>query len=497
MNGRATLIKARWVVGFDGREHRLIENGCVAYAGDKILHVGTAWEGEASETIEAPDHLVIPGLISTHAHIGAGLGDRLIVDAGRRDLLRSGFLNYEPRREGRPGFGEKEDKEASIRFGMACLIRHGVTTVVEMGGAVFDKGRTMARLVGESGLRVYYAPMITAGDYRFGSRGELERLLDEREGDRTLEEACAFADEFHARHDGRLQAILVINEAYNATPRLMRRTKEEARRRGLGITLHIGEQVWEFHHALRSTGKTPVAILEAEGLLGPEVILGHCRFTGGNSMTAYPYDDDLDIVARSGATVAHAPLAGTRRGGALESFDRYRKRGIRMSMGTDTYPLDMISEMRWASIICKIEDANHEAAPATAVFNAATLGGADALRRPDLGRLQPGAKADIAIVNLATLRAGPVRDPIRTLVHAATGECVDTVIVDGRTLLRHGRLTLWDEREILRAVRSSAKAVWEAFPRYHWSGEGVDQVFPPSFPAWNEPATRTHSDEAP
>ena len=61
-------------------------------------------------------------------------------------------------------------------------------------------------------------------------------------------------------------------------------------------------------------------------------------------------------------------------------------------MGTDTYPRDMISEMRWASIICKIEDANHEAAPATAVFNAATLGGADALRRPDLGRLQPGAK---------------------------------------------------------------------------------------------------------
>ena len=76
MNERATLIKARWVVGFDGREHRLIENGCVAYAGDKILHVGTAWDGEASETIEAPEHLVIPGLISTHAHIGAGLGDR-------------------------------------------------------------------------------------------------------------------------------------------------------------------------------------------------------------------------------------------------------------------------------------------------------------------------------------------------------------------------------------------------------------------------------------
>ena len=119
------------------------------------------------------------------------------------------------------------------------------------------------------------------------------------------------------------------------------------------------------------------------------------------------------------------------------------------------------------------------------------------MRRPDLGRLQPGAKADIAIVNLATLRAGPVRDPIRTLVHAATGECVDTVIVDGRTLLRHGRLTLWDEREILREVRSSAKAVWEAFPSYHWSGQGVDQVFPPSFPAWIEPATKMHSDEAP
>lgn len=476
-----TVIRAGWIVGFDGGEHRLIRDGVVAIEADRIVHVGRRWEGPAGRIIEAGNKLVIPGLISTHAHIASHAGDRLVVDGGSRAFLRSGFLNYEPRRlAGGPAFLAEEDPEAAIRFGMACLLRHGVTTAVEMGAAGFDNGRTMARLAGEAGLRLYYGPGYTAGDYYFDESGRLVRSWHEDKGLAGLDRAVAFAEEYHGTEDGRIQAMLILNEAYNATPRLIRRTREEASRLGIGITLHVAEQLWEFHDALRTTGKTPVGILAAEGLLGPDVILGHCRFVGGNRNTAYPYDDDLDLIAAAGSSVAHAPMAGGRRGSVLESFKRYLDRGINLSIGTDTYPLDLIAEMRWTALLCKVVEGNHEAASARNMFDAATLGGARALGRDDLGRLAPGAKADIAIVDLDTLRAGPVRDPIRTLVHACTGECVDTVMVDGEILVEGKRLVRWSEHDVLSAVRASTERVWRAFPLYHWSGLGIDEIFPPS-----------------
>lgn len=491
-NYRPTVIRARWIVGFDGVEHRLIEDGVVVYEGDRILHVGKGWDGEVGRIVDAGAKLVIPGLISTHAHLSAHAGDRLVVDSGRRDFLRSGFINYEPRKlAGGPAFLEREDSLAAIRFGMACLIRHGVTTAVEMGGGGFDGGRTMAALAGESGMRLYYGPGYTAGEYHFDEEGRLVRSWVEEEGLSGLERAVAFAEEFHGAHDGRLQAMLIPYEAYNCTPELLRRTRREAARLGIGISLHVAEQVWEFHETLRLTGLTPVGVLAAEGFLGPEVILGHCRFVGGNSQTAYPHDEDLDLIVGSGASVAHAPVAGGRRGSVLESFQHFLDRGVRLSIGTDTYPLDIIQEMRWTALLCKVTEKNHEAASARTVFDAATIGGANALRRDDLGRLAPGAKADIVIVDLDTLRAGPVADPIRTLVHAATGECVETVIADGRTLVEGKRLLVWDESEVLAAVRRSTERVWSSFADYHWSGRGVDEVFPPSLPAW-----RAHAPEA-
>ena len=106
-----------------------------------------------------------------------------------------------------------------------------------------------------------------------------------------------------------------------------------------------------------------------------------------------------------------------------------------MGLGTDTYPQDMIEEMRWAALGCKWIDRDANRGTARDVFNAATLGGARALGRSDIGRLAPGAKADIIIVDLHRLHCGVVDDPIKTLIYAADGGDVETVIVDGRTVL--------------------------------------------------------------
>jgi 5-methylthioadenosine/S-adenosylhomocysteine deaminase len=133
----------------------------------------------------------------------------------------------------------------------------------------------------------------------------------------------------------------------------------------------------------------------------------------------------------------------------------------------------------------KIVEKNHESASAVDLFNASNLGGAVALGRDDLGRLAPGAKADIVLIDFNSLAIGPVPDAIRALVHLATGDMVDTVIVDGRLLMRGKRLLVCDEAEVLAAARRSSRRVWGSYHEYDWAGRSVDEVFPPALKPWD------------
>jgi cytosine/adenosine deaminase-related metal-dependent hydrolase len=484
---KITLIKGGAVVAWEEGAHRLLRDGVVVFRGEDILHVGTNWPGHPDQVVDATGMLVSPGFVSTHTHISNHAGDRLAVDAGRQDFLRTGFLNYAPRRvAGGPGFSAPADPEAAIRYGFASLIRNGITTAVQLDGGPFDDGETMTRVAGESGLRLHYSPYFNGGDYAFDADGTLIRLRDEAAALEGLAAAARFIERRDGAFGGRLRGMLVLDELYTATPTLLRRVKETARTLGVGITLHASEQVHEFHEILRNTGLTPVGYMQAHGFLGPEVILGHCLYVTGHRYAGRPGDEDLDILAASGATVAHAPIATARRGTVLESFQRYLDRGVALAMGTDSYPQDMIAEMRMASLFGKVTSGRADAASAREVFAAATVGGARALGRPDLGRLTAGAKADILLIDLDVADAA---DPFADLLGRGSGERVSTVIVGGRTLLEGRRLIPWDEQDVLRQMRAGVQQIWNNFSNYHWSGTGVDDVFPPSLAPWSSPST--------
>lgn len=483
---KRTLIRARWVVGYQDGEHRLIDDGVIVTEADRILHVGTSWSEPIDATIEAGNAIAIPGLISTHAHVAAQVTDRLVLDGGRRDFMRSGFLNCAPRRlSGGPGLGSFEDAEASIAYAFAALLRQGVTTMVE-GGNTADVGRVMLDCAAASGARLYYSPAYGTGEYLVDSDGRLIVRRDEKMGLEGLERAVRFIEDHDGSCEGRYRGIMNPDEFYLSTPELLRRTKAEAMRLGVGMTLHFCEQLFEFHETVRVTGKTPVQLMADEGILGREVVLGHCIYIAGHPMVAYPWDGDLELLAASGATVAHAPVSLARRGVHLASFDRYRRAGINLAIGTDSYPYDLIAEMRMASLIGKIVGGDNEAATARHVFNAATLGGAKALGRDDLGRLAAGAKADIALVDLSDLIVGPIWDPIRSLVMCANGSHVRQVLVDGKVVVDDGRVLFADEQALLQKAQTSCQRVWDKFPETHWSGKQVDEVFSPSLKPWRE-----------
>ena len=172
--------------------------------------------------------------------------------------------------------------------------------------------------------------------------------------------------------------------------------------------IHAGGNFREFLEILNKYRKPVAEFLADVGILGPRTTLGHMAITGGHSRVDYPRGDELKILAETGATIGHCPHKCAKMAFAMESFDQYLEAGVRIGLGTDTYPLDIMSEMRYASLISRLVDQNASGARAAAVFNAATIGGATALGRSDLGRLAPGAKADVVIVNLRThaLRPG-------------------------------------------------------------------------------------------
>jgi cytosine/adenosine deaminase-related metal-dependent hydrolase len=487
-----TLVKGGWIVAFDGGEHRILQDGVLVYEGDSIFHVGKRYDGPVDKVIDASYDLVIPGLINTHVHVGSQAGDRMILDGGRRDLFRSGFLNHWPAKGvGGPNLFAFEDQRASIRYSLASLLRFGSTTVVEMGGEFGDDPGGLARMAAELGLRLYTTPGFSSANHYYDQGGRLQRHWDEKAGEAALDRAIAFATEHGGSHGDLIRAILVPYEFYLCTPALLRRTKRAATQLGIGITLHVAESVIEFHDTLRETGKTPIGLLREIGFLGPEVILGHCLYTGSHSQTAYPFDVDVRAVAESGASVAHCPLVFGRRGLTLETFQRYLDEGVNISIGTDTYPQDILEELRIASILGKVADRDFEAAKARDVFNAATLGGARALCRDDLGRIAPGAKADLVIVDFARLRVGPFLDPIKALVQCGVGELVKHVIVAGRTVVENGVLPGCDEAKMLADVRASTSAAWRHFGDYHHGPEPIDQAYPPAFAPWIERASCT------
>jgi 5-methylthioadenosine/S-adenosylhomocysteine deaminase len=152
-----------------------------------------------------------------------------------------------------------------------------------------------------------------------------------------------------------------------------------------------------------------------------------------------------------------------------------------MGIGTDTFPKDIISDMRYAALASRVADRSFMSGHPRDVFNAVTLGGAKMLGREDLGKLQKGAKADITIVNLKDIAFGAIRDPIRSLMETAVSRDVRTVVVNGETLVDNGKYLRLSEEELLDKVQAKGEQVWASLPKWHWTAKSIDEVVPPSF----------------
>jgi cytosine/adenosine deaminase-related metal-dependent hydrolase len=331
------------------------------------------------------------------------------------------------------------------------------------------------------GARAYVAHQVRA-IVPYWDGVERGQAIDEARGLAALEYATAFAKRIDGTYDGRIRAYIFPYTLDASTPTLLKAAKAAADALGTHVRTHFSQSVAEVHAIMERYGRTPIDYLESLGLLDRNLLLTHALYIAGNGPYDDPDDRDLTRLAVHGVSVCHCPGVYLRRGITLRTFSRYRRAGVNMGLGTDTFPQDMVTEMKWAALGCKVEEQSALAGSAAEVYEAATLGGARALGRDDLGRLAPGAKADIIVVDFEQLHIGPVHDPIKTLVHHASARDIWQVIIDGRTVVDSGRLVGVDEEALIAAAQGPYDALRHQLSRWDRGRRPASVLFPPALP---------------
>ena len=451
-----TLLRGGWLAAWQDSRHRIVERGEVVFQDGVILYAGPHFDGPADIVVDRPDWFICPGFINLHGHVGVDPFAPLV------DVPRSG--QFSPG----PDFVQQaplqmwptltsEEQRLSGEFCLVQMLRTGTTTVVDAHGygAIWWLGNpptdeaALAETVGRLGCRAYLALGYRSARSYKDRNGVARQHWDEEMGLAGLQEGLRFALEYRGAHDGRVQTLLTPHAVEKCTPELLAATLTEARAADLPVQVHTSQSVHEVELVRQRHGDTPVGFLHSLGFLGPDIILGHCVFVDDHPAVGGTSDRDLRLISAAGSSVAHAPLAFARRDAeALHTLPRYLDYGINVGLGCDIWPADIISEMRLAWLMGKHANGTVDRPTCLEVFTAATSGSADALRRDDLGRLAPGARADVVCVDLSRYHFGPVLDPVRALVSFGTGQDVDRIYVDGQMIVDGGNVLNADEEEL-------------------------------------------------
>jgi 5-methylthioadenosine/S-adenosylhomocysteine deaminase len=426
------LIKDGYVITMDARR-RVLRRGSVLLEGNRIAEVGEEVKGKADLVIEARGMAVLPGLINAHTHspmtLFRGFADDMELDPWLREKI------WPVEAKLRAG-----DCYAGALLACAEMIRSGTTCFADM----YFFMEEVAEAVGESGLRASL------------SYGMIELGVPER-GEEELRKGEKLVREYHGAFGGRVLTMFGPHAPYTCSPEFLRRVGEKAREYGVGIHLHLSETEKEVREVRGRYGETPVRLLHSLGLLGPRLLAAHCVWLDGK---------EVELLAKTGAKPVHNPTSNLKLASGVSPVPLMLERGIPVALGTDgaasNNSLDMFQEMKFAALIHKGWERKPTCMPAGRVLEMATLNGATALGlEGEIGSIERGKKADLILVNLRQPRLSPLHQVVSQLVYASSGEVVDTVIVDGRILMRGRKLLSLDEEKVLKMADEAASRLFE------------------------------------
>jgi len=472
-----TVVRnAAWIIAWDlaaGR-HAYLRDADLAFSEDRIVHVGPDYAGEADREIDGRGLLVMPGLIDLHSHPSLEPAYKGVREEhGVPEMYMTGL--YERSCAFRT---DDEGALAAAEVAFSELLCSGVTSLVDVSGAYPGWVDLMAR----SGLRAWIAPWYSSASWIMENGHTLGFRWDEAAGPKGMAEAETVMAEAEAHACGRLSAMYSPGTIDTCTEDLLRDTVDAAKASGRPYTTHIAQSVVEFHLMVERHGRTPVQWAFDIGFLTPDALLAHAIFIDDHSWLHWRTRRDLSILAETGVSVAHCPTPFCRYGQLLEDFGRYVRAGVTMGIGTDTLPHNFLEEMRKAAVLARIAAGDINTLGLSHILDAATVGGAKALGRDDLGRLAPGMKADVVLADLSHPHMRPVRDPLRSLVFSAADRAVKDVFVDGRQVVADGAVTTLDPAAAHERLQEAQARMLADGPNRDFAGRDAETIAPLSLP---------------
>jgi cytosine/adenosine deaminase-related metal-dependent hydrolase len=340
----------------------------------------------------------------------------------------------------------RAEREAIGCLAIAELLRGGTTTILEME----EDADVFAPFIERVGVRAAMGVMTHDIDIDRLVEGRI--VFDAAVREQQLEQAIRFAEAWHGKAGGRITAMLTANGLASSSPALLRGLRDAAGRQSLRLSIHIGtgeeRQVMDLH------GIGSFAYAKEHGFLAEDVVAVHCYAIS---------EADVRTMAEAGAHLAHCPFMNAFRG-AIAPVQDLRSLGVNVGLGIDNYFSDYFDVMRSCIAVARIRARDPAVIPASEVLRFATIDSARALGLDGItGSLEMGKRADLQLVDMRRYGLTPVNDPVRTLVYHGHAKDVETVMVDGRIVVRDGRVVGEDETALLDAAALASDAAWERF----------------------------------
>lgn len=421
------LLEADYIITQDARR-TVLENGAIAIQQGRIMDAGPSaelrqvWQGH--EELDLRGHLIMPGLINSHTHASMTFLRGLADDKPLMDWLNNTVFPVEKRLT-------PEIVRLGAMLGYAEMLATGTTACMDM--YIFEEA--VLEAADECGIRcaggeaVFGFPSAACPDYR------------------SALNVTADLAEKYADHE-RISIAVNPHSVYTTTPEILRACRLLALELDLPIHIHLAETQSESGQCLKAFGLRPVAYCRQQGLLDTRVIAAH---------TVDVCAEEAEILAAANVSVVHNPSSNMKLASGTAPLACFLEAGMLPALGTDgpasNNQLNMFAEMGRAALLHKLASGNPESAPAGQILDMATLGGAKAFGRKDMGRLEKGCAADLIAIDIRRPNMQPLYDPISQAVYAASGHEVSMTMVDGEILYREGKYGRFDYGSLLAEIR--------------------------------------------
>ncbi len=410
----------------------LITNGYIGIKDGRIAFISDSLpeNAEAREVIDGRNKIAMPGLVNAHSHSAMTLMRNYADDMALEKWLFDNIFPVE---------AKLTDKDVywGTMLGISEMLKSGITAFADMYMFMDE----VARAVTETGIKAN----LCKSPVQFFEDGQLKRL-DKSQG--TID----YYNSYHNSADGRIKVFVEIHSVYMFNENTLRNAAQLAKQLNTGIHIHLLETVSEVESSKKDYGMTSIEICRETGVLDVPVMAAHC---------VHLTDSDLRIMKEKNASMVHNPTSNLKLGSGIARVPEMMDMGINVCLGTDgaasNNNLNMFEEMNIAAILHKGVAMNPQLMKAQEVLKMGTVNGARAIGFDDTGILSEGMKADIILVDTDKPHFYPKNDPMAMMVYSAQASDVDTVIVNGKVLMKNRQFTHIDEEKIKFEVDTLSK----------------------------------------